>query len=144
MEKYILQKSKERPYWWVVTDTEAGVVVQFEEGRFNETQRATLLEDGCPPALEVAHTLNGIADWIARNHYHLVFNNLSEACDKAAADVGRQIAEGRKAAGMSIRELARRCGQSYPNLSLVENGKRQTTVSTLAKIGKILGVRFTI
>lgn len=144
MEKYILQKSKERPYWWVVTDTEAGVVVQFEEGRFNETQRATLLEDGCPPALEVAHTLNGIADWIARNHYHLVFHNLSEARDKAVAEVSRQIADGRRASGMSIRELARACGVNYAHLCLIENGKKSPTVATLAQIGESLGIKFTI
>lgn len=65
MDRYILQKNEKRPYWWAVTDTEARIVLQFEEGNFNETQRVTLLDDDdCPSAAEIAHLLRLMGEWI--------------------------------------------------------------------------------
>lgn len=144
MERYILQKSAERPYWWVVEDAETGVAVQFEEGKFDGTQ-CVIPSAGNPQSdIEETQGLKEIAGWLAEKHCHLLRHNLSEACEKAAANVGRQLAEGRRAAGMSIRELARACGVNYAHLCLIENGKKAPTVSTLAKMGKVLGITFTI
>ena len=41
--RYDFQPSKEREGWYVVTDKKDLVVVIFEKGRFNETQRITRL-----------------------------------------------------------------------------------------------------
>lgn len=37
--RFKLEKSKEQPGWWVLTDTENLVVIKFEEHKYNETQK---------------------------------------------------------------------------------------------------------
>lgn len=71
MERYILQKSKEQNNWYVATDTLAGIVVKFEKGKFNETQKATMLEDlnfrsSTPTRLATA--MKELTDWLINNH----------------------------------------------------------------------------
>lgn len=71
MERYILQKSTEHNNWFVATDTLAGVVVKFEKGKFNETQKATMLEDlnfhgGTPTRLATA--MKELTEWLIENH----------------------------------------------------------------------------
>lgn len=45
MGRFRLDKSQELPGWWVLTDTENLIVIKFEEHRFNETQRISILEE---------------------------------------------------------------------------------------------------
>ena len=45
MNRFILEKSKDHNGWWVLTDTVNLVVVRFEEHKFNETQRISILEE---------------------------------------------------------------------------------------------------
>lgn len=71
MERYLLQKSAERENWLIATDTIAGIVVKFEKGKFNETQKATMLEDlnfhrGTPTRLATA--MKGLTEWLINNH----------------------------------------------------------------------------
>lgn len=71
MERYLLQKSAERENWLVVTDTIAGIVVKFEKGKFNDTQKATMLEDlnfhkGTPTKLATA--MRDLTEWLINNH----------------------------------------------------------------------------
>ena len=42
---YIIQKSSTLPNGWVLTDKKHGIVVTFEDGQFNESQKVTILED---------------------------------------------------------------------------------------------------
>ena len=46
--RYDFQPSKEREGWYVVTDKKDLVVVIFEKGKFNETQRITRLDHTLP------------------------------------------------------------------------------------------------
>lgn len=71
MERYLLQKSKELANWYVATDTLAGIVVKFEKGKFNETQKTTMLEDlnfhsGTPTRLATA--MKELTEWLVANH----------------------------------------------------------------------------
>ena len=71
MERYLLQASAERENWLVATDTIAGIVIKFEKGKFNETQKATMLEDlnfhsGTPTRLATA--MKELTDWLVANH----------------------------------------------------------------------------
>lgn len=69
MKRYIFQKSSTRPDGWVLTDTEHGIVLTFEDGRFNETQKVTVLEDvPQPSADELARIMRELGDWAARHH----------------------------------------------------------------------------
>lgn len=46
-ERFVLQRSKEMQDGWVATDTENGIVLRFENHKFNDTVRCTpLLTDG--------------------------------------------------------------------------------------------------
>ena len=67
MNKYILQKSK-HPNKWVLTDTENGVVITFEKGKFNETQKVTMLDDTRLTANELAKVMRELGEWAVRHH----------------------------------------------------------------------------
>lgn len=43
--RFKLEKSKEQPGWWVLTDTKNLVVMKFEEHKYNETQKVYLLKE---------------------------------------------------------------------------------------------------
>lgn len=76
MKKYVLEKSKEREGWWVFTDTEHGAVIQFEERRYNETQRVTFLADCKVQAgdeMNIARVLRKMDKWISRHHASICF-----------------------------------------------------------------------
>lgn len=66
--RYDFQPSKEREGWCVVTDKKDLVVVIFEKGRFNETQRITRLDDTLPDPLTAASGLKAIADYLRIYH----------------------------------------------------------------------------
>ena len=66
--RYDFQPSKEREGWYVVTDKQEQVVVIFEEGKFNETQRITRLDDTLPDPLTAASGLKAIADYLRIYH----------------------------------------------------------------------------
>ena len=66
--RYDFQPSKEREGWYVVTDKKDMVVVIFEKGKFNETQRITRLDDTLPDPLTAASGLKAIADYLHLYH----------------------------------------------------------------------------
>ena len=66
--RYDFQPSKEREDWYVVTDKKDLVVVIFEKGKFNETQRITRLDDTLPDPLTAASGLKAIADYLHIYH----------------------------------------------------------------------------
>lgn len=71
MDRFILQEGKE-PSTWVVTDTLNGIVIRFDEHRFNETQKPTLLVR-VTDANKLAIAMREIGDWLAANHRDKVF-----------------------------------------------------------------------
>lgn len=73
----IIQQSSTQPNSWVLTDTENGVVIVFEDGRFNETQKVTMLEDA--PKLsptDLAQIMRKLGEWGARHHGSKLFKNV--------------------------------------------------------------------
>ena len=68
MNKYVMQKSSTRPDGWVLTDTENKIVITFEDGLFNESQKVTLLEDSSATAEELAHIVGEMGGWVTRHH----------------------------------------------------------------------------
>ena len=65
------------PGWWVLTDVDSLVVIQFEEHRFNETQKVTILEDskfnGSPDYVsnELARVLASMGDYMYSHWYSI-------------------------------------------------------------------------
>lgn len=77
MERYLLQKSKEQNNWYVATDTLAGIVVKFEKGKFNETQKATMLEDlnfHSDTPTRLATAMKDLTEWLIENHSDVLQN----------------------------------------------------------------------
>lgn len=73
MGKYILQKSNARPDGWVLTDTENGLVLTFQEGLFNESQNVVLLNDiANPDALTLARIVREMSEYMLANHKELL------------------------------------------------------------------------
>lgn len=71
--RFKLDKSV-HPGKWVCTDTVNGIVCVFEDRRFNDTQKFTILEDiKQPDANDLAKVANEMAEWLRSNHYNKVF-----------------------------------------------------------------------
>lgn len=73
MNKYVLQQST-HPNKWVLTDKCNGIVVTFEDGAFNSTQKVTLLDDTRLTANELAKTMRDLGEWAVRYHSSKCFN----------------------------------------------------------------------
>jgi len=58
--------------------------------------------------------------------------------------VGSAIARARNAAGLSVRDLADRCGLDAGHLCRIENGRMNVTIDTVAKICEALGLRLEV
>lgn len=74
MNKYIIQKSSTHPNKWVLTDKGNGIVVTFEDGAFNSTQKVTMLDDTQLTANELAKVMRELAEWAVRHHGSKCFN----------------------------------------------------------------------
>ena len=75
-ERFRLEKSQLKDGWWVLTDTVNLVVITFEEGRFNETQKITQLECGdnytsMNDVMAQVRIIREMSDWLAINHYKI-------------------------------------------------------------------------
>ena len=68
MKNYIIQKSSTLPNGWVLTDKENGIVVTFEDGEFNETQKVSPLEDVNHTPQELARIMQELGEWVVRHH----------------------------------------------------------------------------
>lgn len=65
---------------------------------------------------------------------------------KPEYEIMKLIVEGRRSCGLSQQEVADRCGMQQSNISRLENGNGNPTISTLQKLahcfGKKLEIRF--
>lgn len=76
MERFRLEKSQLTKGWWVLTDTVNLVVITFEEGRFNETQKITQIEGGenytsMNDVMAQVRIIREMSEWLAINHYKI-------------------------------------------------------------------------
>lgn len=76
--KYRLEPSQLKEGWWVCTDTENLLVCTFQEGKFNETQKFTDLENdndnykSMDDVMVHLRVMREMSDWLAINHYKIV------------------------------------------------------------------------
>lgn len=138
-DRFILQPSQEQGFW-VATDKEHGIVIKFEEHKFNDTQKVTLLDGNtfksADEALKVATYMRELSDWLAKEHYAIampdpVYNRKR---------VGQKLREIRTEQGLTIQQAADRAGITFANLSNIENGKYSVGLDILSKIANALGV----
>lgn len=78
--KYKLEKSKDIPGWYVITDLEHLIVVKFAEGEFNETQQVTLIRDQeyyiNLGSTALARIMREMGDYLARYYGDITFSNV--------------------------------------------------------------------
>ena len=133
-ERFILQPSQEQGFW-VATDKENGIVVKFKEHQFNETQQVTLLEDADPnDCMKLAKAMSEIADWLRANHYNKAMPAVS-----IRLIMGDHIRQLRTDQNLTQQELADKAGITRANLSNIEAGKYNVSLSTMYKIACALG-----
>ncbi|WP_301048928.1 MULTISPECIES: helix-turn-helix domain-containing protein [Muribaculaceae] len=144
MERYTLEKSAERPLWWVLTDTEGGLVCCFEEGRFNDTQEFTFVEGVRIDPLQVARLVNEMAQWVRDTHYEILMTSPTAIKDKARQSVGEQLRKARESKGWTVRYVERLTGIANNHISRIEQGKYNVTLDTVAVLADALGVKVTI
>ena len=70
--RFKLEQSKERPGWWVYTDTVNEIVMRFKEHDFNGTQEVTHLRE-MTDYMAAARIMREMGDWIGRYHRDIVF-----------------------------------------------------------------------
>lgn len=76
MSRFKLEKSQDLPNWWVLTDTDNLIVCKFEEHKFNETQRVSVLEDSkftsdLNYANKLAYIMTEFGDYMYRHWYSI-------------------------------------------------------------------------
>ena len=72
-ERFIVQQS-ESPNHFVCTDTENKIVCVFENHKFNDTQKMTMLENFNPDdMMKLAKYMREMGDWLSKNHYDKIF-----------------------------------------------------------------------
>ena len=140
-QRFILQRSA-TPGWWVATDKDHNIVVQFEHMHYNDTQKVTLLDGDTfkneKEALKVATYLREMADWLRENHYEKLFPmSLRES-------IGMQIRRERKRQGLSGKQLAERVGFVESTINKIENGRWNVSVDILERVSNALGVTLTL
>ena len=74
MNRYIIQQSSTHPNKWVLTDTTNKIVVTFEDGAFNSTQKVTMLDDTHLAANELAKVMRELGEWVVKYHSSKCFN----------------------------------------------------------------------
>lgn len=143
--RYLIQESNEDPLWWVLTDTQEGVVCRFREGDFNESQKFTLLKDNSEYDIaSLPSVVNAMTEWLRETHYELIFSSPQTIAEKARIETGRQLKEAREAKGWTLRYLAILTGIAFNHIGRVETGRYNVTIDTLAILADALDVKITI
>lgn len=74
MERFILQPSELKPNYFLVTDQDNGIIIEFEKGKFNETQKITELNDLNPnDFMKIARIMREIGEYLQQNNKELLF-----------------------------------------------------------------------
>lgn len=74
MERFLLQPSDSKYNYFLVTDEENKIIIEFEKGKLNETQKVTELNDFNPnDFIKIARIMREIADYLHQNHNQLLF-----------------------------------------------------------------------
>lgn len=138
--RFKLQKSESLPNWWVLTDIENMIVVRWEQGKFNDTQKVSPIEDadlrakfGDNLAQELARIMAEIADYLRDFHYEKVF----ELNDRQR--LGVKIMALRNERGYSIRALAELCDVNKATIVNIEQGRFSPRYEIVERIVKELG-----
>lgn len=141
MTRFILQKSETQPLGWVLTDTENQIVCQFDEGKFNETQKFTpLREDFEYDNKALPRIVREMSEWLRQHHYEIIFSSPTAIAEDARRDIGQQLREARESRGLDIGELSFLTGLAKNTIKRIEEGRFRIDIDTLAQLCNALNV----
>lgn len=128
--------------WWVLTDTENGVVLKFEQHKFNETQEVTILEDKeMSPniAQNLASILQDFGQWMWENAYYI-----GAPLDDTRAWCSVMIRRAMEETDTSKEELALKSGFRERNIEKVLDGEFTLKVYDFVRLLSAMGKRIVI
>lgn len=132
--KYSIEKSKNKPGYWVCSDFENKVVYIFEEGNYNENQSIEFLEDNVDiNPLELARIIREMTDWLRENHYDKIFYNIR-------LKFGQNLKKIRNEKGLTVRGLAELAGLSKSTIENIEQGRFSCSLDVQYNISIGLGI----
>lgn len=70
-EDFKLMKS-DLPDWWLIANKDSGMIIEFKEGNFNETQKVSELSEVQLPMMEMVSILRKAGEWLVLNHPKIV------------------------------------------------------------------------
>lgn len=132
--RYILQESKEKPGYYICTDTKYNLVCTFKEGAFNQTQEVTDITELDLSAAELATAMRKMAEWLQAHHPDILFINYRTF-------IGQRIRSIRESKGLTQENLATLTGLNKQNISRIELGKYNNRIDILGIIAEALDCR---
>lgn len=85
-----------------------------------------------------------LCEWLAANHYEIVFSSPQRIVLNARKSVGEQLKAAREAKGYTLRYLAKLTGIANNHISRIEAGRYNATIDTIAVIAAALGAEIKI
>jgi hypothetical protein len=74
MSRFILQQSQDKENYYFVTDQDNEIVIEFQKGKFNETQKITELNNFNPnDFMKIARIMREIGEYLYQEHQELLF-----------------------------------------------------------------------
>lgn len=138
MKRFELTKSA-RQGWWVLKDSATGISVEFEQGKFNETQKVSF-----PDSINIdnpAKVMSEIGDWLFQNAYFIAMPVDSQAC---RAYFAKMIRDKREELGWTVYKLSKESGVKEFSIHNIESGKFDLRGETLIKLISSMGCKIDI
>jgi DNA-binding XRE family transcriptional regulator len=132
--KFVLQQAQTQNNGWVCADVENGIVCSFDDGKFNETQKITILNDiAKPDAQKIAGIVREMGDWLRENHYDKIFYNIREK-------FGENLKKIRNEKDLTVRGLADLSGLSKSTIENIEQARYSCSLDVIYKIARGLNI----
>lgn len=139
---YTFHRSAKNADRFICTNTRYNIVCEFERGKYNETQKFTMLDGGTLDGLnvqDIATIMREFGDYLSLYHY----NQAMPPVDGEYLLI-RALKARRQELDMTQAELAEKCGYKRQTIQRIEGGKFAPNLKTLQTIAAALGVDLTI
>lgn len=135
MKRFSVTPHRSKPDWWTCRDTQYNIVIDWENGKFNETQKSAISLNTLRSPVDsivLATAMREMADYLREHHYDLVFP------DPGRKILGDKITELRTKRGIPIRTLAEMCNLSPRTIQNIQNGDFSPRYDIVEKILRAL------
>lgn len=100
--------------------------------------KAKLAEDWEIKEDDITSLFSPYSDWMSTEEIEKLKKDYPAHFFNVRVSVGQQIREARTKAGLTLRELADKCGIAFNHIGRIENGKYNVTIDTLYVLSKAL------